>query len=100
MEKAKLWAMVLAVTLLMAFPLSCAVGQDVSRPKETPRLDKDTLKGWLSDPQVLILDVRQPQDWQASDKKIKGAVRQDPKAAVQTWAANLPKDKKIVLYCS
>ena len=30
MKKAKLWAMVLAVTLLMAFPLSCAVGQDVS----------------------------------------------------------------------
>ena len=93
MKKAKLWAMVLAVTLMMAFPLSCAVGQDV------PRLDKDTLKGWLSDHQVIILDVRQPQDWQASDKKIKGAVRQDPNE-VKTWTAGLPKDKKVVLYCA
>ena len=93
MNKAKLWTMVLAVTLLLAFPLSCAVGQDV------PRLDKDTLKGWLSDPQVIVLDVRQPQDWQASDKKVKGAVRQEPNE-VKTWAAGLPKDKKIVLYCA
>ena len=93
MKKARLWAMVLAVALMLAFPLSCAVGQDV------PRLDKDTLKGWLSDPQVIILDVRQPQDWQASAKKIKGAVRQEP-SEMKTWAATLPKDKKIVLYCA
>ena len=32
-----------------------------------------------------------------SDKKIKGAVRQDPDE-VKTWAANLPKDKKIIPY--
>ena len=99
MKKARLWAMVLAVTLLMVFPLSC-VGSDVSRlDKETARLDKDTLKGWLSDPQVIILDVRQPQDWQASAKKIKGAVRQEL-SEVKTWAPTLPKDKKIVLYCA
>ena len=93
MQKARLWAMVLAVSLMLAFPLSCAVGQDV------PRLNKDTLKSWLSDPQVIILDVRQPKDWQASDKKIRGAVRQEPNE-VQNWAATLPKDKKIVLYCA
>ena len=93
MQKAKLWTMVLAVTLMMAFPLSCAVGQDV------PRLDKDTLKAWLSDPQVIVLDVRQPKDWDASDKKIKDAVRREPNE-VKTWAAGLPKDQKIVLYCA
>ena len=99
MKKARLWAMVLAVTLLMVFPLSC-VGSDVSRlDKETPRLDKDTLKGWLSDPQVIILDVRAPKDWDGSDRKIQGAVRRDPNE-VKTWAASLPKDKKIVLYCT
>jgi rhodanese-related sulfurtransferase len=48
---------------------------------------------------VLILDVRQGQDWLSSDKKIEGAVREDPHD-VKTWAANLPKEKKIVLYCS
>jgi rhodanese-related sulfurtransferase len=93
MQKAKLWAMVMTLALLLAVPWSCASG------KEAPRVDPQTLKSWLKDPQVVILDVRQPSDWQSSDKKIQGAVRQDPNE-VKTWAASLPKDKKIVLYCS
>ena len=93
MHKTRLWAMVMAVSLMLAFSLSCSSGQEV------PRVDQQTLKGWLNDPQVVLLDVRAPHDWQSSDKKIKGAVRQDPKE-VKTWAAGLPKEKKIVLYCA
>lgn len=93
MRQAKLWALVIAVGLALVFPWSYAFAQ------EAPRINPDTLKSWLADPQVIILDVRQPGDWQNSDKKIKGAVRQDPHE-VQTWAASLPKDKKIVLYCA
>jgi rhodanese-related sulfurtransferase len=78
---------------MLTFPWSCSFG------KEAPRVDQETLKSWLSDPQVVLLDVRAPSDWESSDKKIKGAVRQDPKD-VKTWAATLPKDKKIVLYCA
>jgi rhodanese-related sulfurtransferase len=90
MQTGKLWAMRLAVGLILVISWSC-VG------KNLPLVDQETLKSWLSDPQVLILDVRAPKDWNVSDKKIKGAVRQDPDE-VKTWAANLPKDKKIVLY--
>jgi rhodanese-related sulfurtransferase len=90
MQKLRLWAMRLAVGLILVIAWSCA-GRDL------PLVDKETLKSWLSDPQVLILDVRAPKDWNVSDKKIKGAVRRDPDA-VKTWAVNLPKDKKIVLY--
>jgi rhodanese-related sulfurtransferase len=90
MQKLKLWAMRLAVGLILVLTWSCA-------GKDLPFVDKETLKSWLSDPQVLILDVRAPKDWNVSDKKIKGAVRQDPNE-VKTWAANLPKDRKIVLY--
>jgi predicted sulfurtransferase len=97
MEKARLWLMMMAVSLMLAFPWSCVIGQATG--SEAPRLDPETLKSWISDPQVLILDVRQPQEWQGSDKKIKGAVRRDPHN-VKTWAADLPKGKKIVLYCS
>ena len=97
MEKARLWLMMMAVSLMLAFLWSCAIGQATG--SEVPRLDPETLKSWLSDPQVLILDVRQPRDWQGSDKKIKGAVRQDPHD-VKIWAADLPKGKKIVLYCA
>lgn len=93
MQKAKLWTLVLALGLMLVFPWACTAGP------EAPRLDKETLKGWLSDPKVTILDVRAANDWEGSNKKIKGAVRQDPKE-VKTWAATLPKDKKIVLYCA
>jgi rhodanese-related sulfurtransferase len=90
MQTSKSWAKVLAFGLVLAITWSCA-GQ------KPPLVDKETLKGWLSDPQIIVLDVRAPKDWHVSDKKIKGAVRQDPNE-VKTWAANLPKDKKIVLY--
>ena len=93
MRKTKLLAMVMMASLMLAFSWAC------SSAAEAPRVDKETLKTWLADPQVIILDVRQPKDWDGSDKKIKGAVRQEPKE-VKTWAANLPKDKKIVLYCA
>jgi hypothetical protein len=93
MRKIGLLARVLAVSLLVIFPLACASGANA------PRLDQETLKGWLSDPRVLILDVRQAHDWQSSDQKIKGAVRVNPND-VKSWAALLPKDKKIVLYCA
>ena len=48
---------------------------------------------------MVIVDVRATGDWEGSDRKIKGAVRQDPNA-VGIWAASVPKDKKIVLYCA
>jgi hypothetical protein len=89
MQKLRLGAMRLAVGLILVIAWSCA-------GKDLPLVDKETLKGWLSDPQVLILDVRAGKDWHVSDKKIRGAVRQDPNE-VKTWAANLPRDKKIVL---
>jgi rhodanese-related sulfurtransferase len=93
MRPRRLWLLVLMFSLLMASSWSCATAQ------EAPRVDKETLKSWLGNPEVMIIDVRQPRDWQGSDKKIKGTVREDPHA-VNVWAATLPKNKKIVLYCS
>ena len=93
MQKTKLWVMVMVVGLVVTFAWAC------SSAAGAPRVDKETVKGWLGNPQVVILDVRAGSDWQDSKTKIKGAVRQDPKA-VQTWAASIPKDKKIVLYCA
>lgn len=92
MRKSKSWAMVLMTGLMLVFICSCS-------KDNPPRLDKEALKSWLSDPQVIVLDVRAPKDWDESAKKIKGAVRQDSKE-VKTWAAGLDKEKKIVLYCA
>jgi rhodanese-related sulfurtransferase len=83
----------IAVTLMLATSWSFAIAQDA------PQVDNETLKSWLGNPDVVIVDVRLPQHWQGSDKKIPGAIREDPKA-METWAATLPKDKKIVLYCA
>jgi hypothetical protein len=91
MRKTKFWVMALAVSLMLAFTWSCGSGE------QPPLLDQETIKSWLSDRTVIILDVRAPKDWHVSAKKIKGAVRRDPDK-VQTWAANLPRNKRIVLY--
>ena len=93
MRPGRLWFVVMAVSLMLAVSWSLATAQ------EAPRIDKETLKSWLGNPDVLILDVRQPGDWQGSGTKIPGAVREDPHA-VNAWAATLPKDKRLVLYCA
>ena len=51
----------------------------------------------LDNAQFLILDVRAPENWQASDSKIKGAVRKNPDA-FDSWANDLPQNKSLVLY--
>ena len=51
----------------------------------------------LDQPQLLILDVRTSGSWQASDDKIKGAVRKNPKT-FDSWVGDLPKNKFLALY--
>jgi rhodanese-related sulfurtransferase len=48
----------------------------------------------------VIIDVRTDWSWKETDKKIKGAVREDSLAEVKTWAPKYPKEKRIVLYCA
>jgi hypothetical protein len=90
MRKIKFWSMTLAISLMLASICSCGSG------KKPPLLNQEYVKSILADHDVIILDVRAPKDWHVSNKKIKGAVRQDPDK-VNTWAANLPKNEKIVL---
>jgi len=51
----------------------------------------------LDHPQLLLLDVRTSGSWQASNNKIKGAVRKNP-ATFDSWANDLPKNSYLVLY--
>jgi hypothetical protein len=89
MRKALVLFLVITVSLALTVPCLAA--------KADFRVDKDTLKSWLADPGVLIIDVRVGGSWEKSATKIKGALRQDPQK-VKDWAASLPKDKKLVLY--
>jgi rhodanese-related sulfurtransferase len=90
MHKIISWVLVAAVSLALAVPAVAA--------KEAPLVSKQTLKSWLKDPNLLIIDVRLF-SYATSKNKIKGAVRKDPDS-VKSWGPTLPKDKKIVVYCS
>ena len=91
MRPARVWLLVMAVSLALAVSWSWAI--------DAPRVDKETVRGWLGDPGVVIVDVRAPGDWRAGRSKIPGAQHRNPRD-VESWAGALPKDKKIVLYCA
>ncbi len=61
------------------------------------QMSKDELISRLEDPSLVILDVRRPQDWKKSGKKIKGAVQENP-YKFENWYARYAKAKTILLY--
>jgi len=62
-------------------------------------ISTDQLKDELTKPDIIVIDVRAPHDWNSSEWKIQGARRESP-AEVEQWVANYPKDKTIILYCA
>jgi hypothetical protein len=64
-----------------------------------PLITAAELKARLGSPDLTILDVRRDAHWNASDRKIVGAVREDPEA-VESWAGKYAKEKTLVLYCA
>jgi len=76
------------------------IAQQGNSLTQVQRITKEELKALLNDPSVVVIDVRTDWSWKESDKKIKGAVREDPLADAKTWASRYPREKKIVLYCA
>jgi len=64
---------------------------------DVPRIEKEELKSLLGNPDVIILDVRPKEQYLLSDKKIAGALHEDPEA-VSSWAGKYSKDKRLVIY--
>lgn len=67
-------------------------------PESVPRMTKERLKAQLGNSNFAIIDVRSAHDWEESNTKIKGSVREES-SKLDSWANNYPKDKTIVLYC-
>jgi hypothetical protein len=88
----------LMLVLLVMGSSGCAAPVKMS-VADVPRMPAEELKAHLGDPAVVIIDVRQRSDWNASSTKIKGAIREDF-TGVSDWASNYSKDKTIVLYCA
>jgi len=70
------------------------------RSSAIPRMSPEELRGQLSDTSVMVIDVRTSGGWEAGKTKIKGAVRENPKADVAGWSGKYTKDNTYVLYCS
>ena len=47
---------------------------------------------------VKLIDIRRKADLDADTSKLVGATWHDPEQ-IETWAAQLPRDKEVVLYC-
>jgi rhodanese-related sulfurtransferase len=71
----------------------------MAKAEDPPRITAAKLNAKLGKPDISILDVRSAHDWEGSDKKIRGAVREDPED-VKTWAVKYSQEKTLVLYCA
>ena len=91
----KKWVSVAAVVFFIVL-IGCT---KIQSAQDVPRISKDELKAKLGSPVMVLIDVRTESDWGMSNEKITGAVRMDPET-VDAWAATLPKDKEIILYCA
>lgn len=89
----------LCVSLFLLVMQACAI-REISSGTEVRIITTEELKALLDDPDTIIIDVRQEEGWQQSDRKIKGAVHEDPMKEEGSWAGKYPKDKNIVLYCA
>lgn len=82
----------------LAYSASSMAGGAFAGDK-VPRMEIQELLTKLDSSDVMIIDVRRGKDWEGSELMIKNAVRK-PYNDVANWAADLPKDKAIVLYCA
>ena len=88
-----------SLTVVVCLPLLWVVASQTYAVPKIPVITKEDLKERLDNPGLIIIDVRVERGWQSSDRKIKGAVWEDPDD-VSAWAGRYSKDKNLVLYCS
>ena len=89
-------SLMLQTSIVLALVASLAL---IAVAANVPRITKEQLKSMLDNPELIIVDVRSRRDWKASEYKIKGAVRVNPRE-VKSWAGQQSKNKTFVLYCA
>jgi len=93
MRNRLMWGtLILLVAVLFA-------GIGMSNAQDVKRISKESLNKMLGNPNVIVVDVRLPYDWNPSKLKIKGAKREDP-FNVKAWMKKYQKDKTLVFYCA
>jgi len=89
----------LVVAALAAMWLGAVTASSDATGEEVARVGHEELRAMLGSSDLLIVDVRAAPDWEQSDIKIKGAIREDP-GRISEWFSKYPKDKTIVFYCA
>jgi hypothetical protein len=85
--------------LLVLLAVGCMGMGKTTSQGDAPRMEKEELKALLGSPDLILIDVRFGKDWSESDRKIVGAVREDPQE-FDMWKGKYPKTKTLVLYCA
>ncbi len=85
--------------VLLLLPLFLLSAGEAFSYQTVQKITVDQLNAMLDNPDVAVIDVRTGIDWNSSEWKIRGAVREDP-FDTDTWAARYPKDKTLVVYCA
>ena len=92
----KKWIWILAGVLAAGF----MAGQVLAiSPEDVPRISIEETKKLMDDPNVVIIDGRADSDWNKSDIKVKGAIRENP-GDTKTWAAKYDPEKTLIIYCA
>lgn len=91
-----LWSRFIVIGMLAGFLTG---GVTVASAQNVPLISKEQVYPRLGSPDLVIIDVRAGKDWSSSQKKIKGAVREDPDK-VEAWAKKYKPEQDIVLYCA
>jgi len=84
---------------LILFVAALFAGIGTSNAQDVKRISEESLNKILGEPDVIVVDVRLPYDWNDSKLKIKGAKREDP-FNVKDWMNKYPKEKTLVFYCA
>ncbi|MDY0039979.1 MAG: hypothetical protein RBS57_06670 [Desulforhabdus sp.] len=88
----------LLTVLALVLSAGMALGLDAGN-KGDYRISAGQLKEMLGDPNLIIIDVRDPVSWTNSNTKILGAVREDSQNT-GAWAGKYGKNKIFVFYCA
>jgi predicted sulfurtransferase len=93
MRKRYRWIILVAVLVL------AGLCETTLATEQTATLITKENKSMLGDPNVIIVDLRKSKDYNDSDLKIKGAVRESI-LKIKDWAPKYAKTKTMVLYCT
>jgi hypothetical protein len=84
-------------TFLLLVVIASSFKVASAAPLEVPRISIEKTKQLLTDPNVVIIDVRTAKAWWKSPTKILNAVREEL-GSVEQWAGKYPRDNILIFY--